>query len=109
MKNFEQRRSLTRFRISAHRLNIERGRYQKIPRHERFCLRCNNSLVDDEKHFLFSCSHLSEERAILFQMIDNLCKNFVKMDNGQKLIWLMTNEDENILIQISKMILSSGI
>ena len=37
LKNFEQRRSLTRFRISAHRLNIERGRYQGIPRQERYC------------------------------------------------------------------------
>jgi hypothetical protein len=34
---------------------------------------------------------------------------FVKMDSTQKLIWLMTNEDEKILIQISKMILKSGI
>ena len=109
IQNFEQRRSLIRFRISAHRLNIERGRYLGIPRHERICLRCDSNSVDDEKHFLLSCSHLSEERAILFQMIDKLCKNFVKMDDVQKLIWLMTNEDEKILIQVSKMILSSGI
>jgi hypothetical protein len=65
--------------------------------------------VDDEKHFLLSCSHLSEERAILFQMIDKLCDNFVKMDSVEKLIWFITNEDEKILIQISKMILNSGI
>jgi hypothetical protein len=61
--------------------------------------------VDDEKHFLLSCSHLSEERVILFQMINKSCKNFEKMDSIQKLIWLMTNEDEKIIIQISKMIL----
>jgi hypothetical protein len=31
------------------------------------------------------------------------------MDSVQKRIWLMTNEDETILIQISKMILNGGI
>lgn len=41
LKNFEQRRSLTCFHISAHRLNIERGRYQGIPQQERYCNRCN--------------------------------------------------------------------
>jgi hypothetical protein len=31
IKNFEQRRTLTRFRISAHKLAIETGRYKGIP------------------------------------------------------------------------------
>ena len=37
IKNFEQRRTLTRFRISAHKLAIEIGRYKGIPRHDRIC------------------------------------------------------------------------
>jgi hypothetical protein len=40
MKNFEQRRTLTRFRISAHKLAIDTGRYKGIPRHDRICTRC---------------------------------------------------------------------
>ena len=35
IKNFEQRRTLTRFRISTHKLAIETGRYKEIPRHDR--------------------------------------------------------------------------
>jgi hypothetical protein len=31
IKNFEQRRTLTRFRISAHKLAIENGRYKEFP------------------------------------------------------------------------------
>jgi hypothetical protein len=31
IKNFEQRRTLTRFRISTHKLAIETGRYKEIP------------------------------------------------------------------------------
>jgi hypothetical protein len=34
IKNFEQRRTLTRFRIFAHKLAIETGRYKIIPRRE---------------------------------------------------------------------------
>ena len=53
---------MTKFRISAHSLRIESGRYErkpnkenkliKIVREERTCLYCNNNDVEDEKHFL---------------------------------------------------------
>ena len=52
IKNFEQRRTLTRFRISAHKLAIETGRYKGIPRHDRICTRCTDNTVEDERHFL---------------------------------------------------------
>ena len=47
---------LTRLRISAHKLQIEVGRYCNsiIPRDERFCINCKN-VVEDEHHFLFVC------------------------------------------------------
>ena len=35
-KHFEYRRSMCKLRISAHKLNIEVGRYNKTPRNERF-------------------------------------------------------------------------
>ena len=42
IKNFDKKRSLTKFRISAHRLKIERGRFSKppIPVENRFCDHC---------------------------------------------------------------------
>ena len=58
VKKFEHRKNITRLRISAHRLQIERGKYQGIPKEERKCLRCDSADIDDEKHFLFSSSHL---------------------------------------------------
>lgn len=109
IKNFEQRRNFTRFRISAHRLNIERGRYIGIPREERYCNRCNNKTVDDEKHFLLSCNLIKEERKVLYELINKSCKNFHNLDSDNKLIWLMTNEDVQILIHVSKMILRAEV
>ena len=62
----DQRNLITKFRISAHQLRIETGRYErkknqagKIPileREERVCLYCNLSKVEDESHFLLECS-----------------------------------------------------
>ena len=56
---------MTKFRISAHSLRIQTGRYErkpnkgnkliKIVREERTSLYCNNNDVEDEMHFLLKC------------------------------------------------------
>ena len=54
---FEQiRHALTRLRTSAHRLEIEVGRWTKpesVPIHQRLCLICNS--IEDEFHFVLQC------------------------------------------------------
>lgn len=45
-----------------------------------------------------------KERVILYKLIEKYCKHFDKMDTDEKLIWLMTNENFDILTQICKMI-----
>jgi hypothetical protein len=58
---------MTQLRISAHCLNIERGRYNKpkIPREERFCKFCTE--VETEEHFLISCHKYKVKRTTFFQ------------------------------------------
>ena len=43
---------ITKFRISAHTLNIEKGRYTrpKVPREKRTCKYCND--MESEAHFI---------------------------------------------------------
>ena len=48
IKNAPQRRYLTKLRISNHKLQIEYGRYQKLPREERICKSCDIGIVEDE-------------------------------------------------------------
>ena len=63
IKNPTIRRTFTQFRISNHKLQIEYGRYQNIPREERTCKLCNSGEVEDEFHLSFSCQkycHLRE-------------------------------------------------
>ena len=62
------RMALTRFRVSAHRLEVEAGRWhkpEKIPFQNRKCKRCN--VLEDEFHFLLECP-----------MSKNLRKQYIK-------------------------------
>ena len=100
INNFEMRRSLTRLRLSAHQLLIEKGRYIGIPLHNRICPRCSSNEVEDEIHFLFNCTSLADDRKALYAKIDIICKNFKNLDLKSKLIWLMNNEDKEILLEL---------
>ena len=46
------------FRMGCHKLPVEVGRRQNIPRHQRVCDRCNSGAVGDERHLLLECTAL---------------------------------------------------
>ena len=102
IKNFEYRRSLARFRISAHKLYIETGRYQGILRHDIICTRCFINEVEDEQHYLVACSGMESKRKILYDTIEKSCINLKNLNNKIKLIWLMNIEYRNILFKVCK-------
>jgi hypothetical protein len=63
-KVFLNRSTLARFRISAHKLEIERDRYT-IPKtavENRICKQCNCEAVEDEEHLLIKCNKYSFAR-----------------------------------------------
>ena len=66
------RRDITRLRISCHPLAIETGRYSKpkIPVENRLCELCNMHCVEDEYHMLLVCPFYSNERALMFDEIN---------------------------------------
>ncbi len=51
-------RALARFRTSNHTLAIEKGRHTIPPTasHHRYCIQCNSGEVEDEIHFLLTCT-----------------------------------------------------
>ena len=55
IKDPKKRTVITKFRLSNHRLMIEVGRHQNIPKEFRFCPFCPNK-VETEAHFLLECS-----------------------------------------------------
>ena len=50
-----ERSVLCKYRICAHSLNVEKGRYKNLPRNERKCSFCNMGEMEDEFHFVLVC------------------------------------------------------
>jgi hypothetical protein len=56
--NVQLRQSLSRFRCSNHRLEVECGRHAKpksVPKRNRVCCLCSLGAVEDEDHLLLVC------------------------------------------------------
>ena len=74
-KGFSRRYSATKLRISAHDLQIERGRYINLTREQRLCSWCKTSMglsvIEDENHVLYECDLYSKFRS---KLINNLTK-----------------------------------
>jgi hypothetical protein len=104
LDNFN-RNILIRFRISAHNLEIEKGRHQNIPLHERICKLCKLE-IEDEIHFLLQCPILNSFRTEAMQQISDICKHFASLDNKSKFIWLLSNENVIIIDIVIKLLMS---
>lgn len=89
--NFETRRLFTQFRISDHRLQIEKGRYLKLPREQRICTTCET--IEDEKHFLLYCKINENLRNTFFDDISFKIPNFNNFTDIEKLVDLLNPTD----------------
>lgn len=104
INNFELRKNLCKFRISAHQLQIEKGRYQGLLLNHRICQNCSSGEVEDEIHFLFRCQKYKDEREILMKSIVENCMSFQNLDPEKKLIWILSCENPEILKLLGKFI-----
>ena len=101
--DFRYIKILTKFRLSDHNLMIEEGRRKrpKIERIDRLCKHCDKDAVDDEIHFLLSCTKYTAGRNVLLEKISHLYPNFNTIsDNKSKFIFLLTQEN----IEVTKML-----
>ena len=92
VKIINHRIALSKFRLSSHKLNIEVGRYTQVPRSERFCPFCADS-IEDEKHFLLNCKTYATQRTTLFETIQSITPNFKYYSPDIKLSYLMNREE----------------
>lgn len=98
---------ITKYRISAHKLNIETGRYHNIERQHRTCV-CNPSIVEDEYHFILICPLYTDLRQRLikkyyytrpsaYKLITLFnCTSIKQMRNFGKYLRLATDQRNNI-------------
>ena len=89
MKNVANRILVTKFRLSNHRLMIEVGRHNKIPRDRRFCPFCPD-LIEDEKHFLFTCPTYTHLRRRFLDPASNSIRSFQYLPHDAKLQALLS-------------------
>ena len=61
------RKALSAFRISVHKLNIERGRYLNLKVEDRQCSICN--VIEVEIHALCQCKKFNVLRDPIYQTI----------------------------------------
>ena len=59
--------SLTKFRLSSHDLEVEKGRFLNIDRENRKCKLCNTNKIENEYHFLLVCPLYNDIRKKYFK------------------------------------------
>ena len=104
--NITYKKAISRFRMSNHTLMIEKGRHARIERNERKCLFCKNKL-EDEAHFLLDCDLYTPQRIRLDSVCKEVCIRYGHYSNEQKFIFLMSSEDERVIIALGKYISES--
>ena len=73
VKNVKDRISMTKFRLSNHKLMIEKGRHHGLEKEERICPFCTS--VEDEIHFLTECEVFTPLRRDLLTQAQNISKS----------------------------------
>ena len=87
---------LSKYRLSAHSLSIETGRYHHIDRNNRICSLCNMNILEDEYHFVLMCPFYSTIR-------DKYIKPYYyNTPSTFKLTQLMSTDSSKHLIKLCK-------
>ena len=110
INDFKKRQCFSKFRMSAHNLEIEAGRFGKnrIPRsgrHCKYCLSLGKQVLGDEVHFVMMCPQFHEDRKCLETRIVNLFPNVIQLSVWNKFIWLLSQEDKNCLNLVANFLL----
>ena len=89
--NINDRISMTRFRLSNHKLMIEKGRHRKIDKSLRKCPFCMS--IEDEMHFLVDCKTFLPLRSDLLVKVEDITENINvrRMEKKVLFTYLLTN------------------
>ena len=101
VKNASVRKSVTKFRLSNHKLLIEVGRHQGISLNERICPLCNLG-IENEAHFLFSCPTYHHQRDTFLLPILGKYPNLANWSISQKMELIFSNMNQNLCNYISR-------
>ena len=77
-------------------LEIEVGRYQKIPLEERICKQCQESL-EDELHFVVDCTFYNDLRYTMFALLNEEYQDFNLRPPIVKYILIMQSKHVKVI------------
>ena len=78
----------TKFRLSDHDLEIEKGRHMKVERGNRHCKLCTAGNFGDELHLLFGCKILYKSRPSFLNYMYKKFPHTKQFDDTGKLLFL---------------------
>lgn len=102
----KHRKALAAFRISAHKLNIERGRYINLKVEDRLCSDCND--IEDEIHVLCKCNKYQTLRNQMFKVCIKKITNLHRADK-ELFVDILTSLDNDVLKAVSLFVFSCNI
>ena len=95
-------------RISAHKLEIEAGRYSTSAKNnnsettKRLCKNCNLSEVEDESHALLSCPKYEVGRKAMLNTLEDAFPHLQASSVKDKFIFIMKCNDSEVTLALSK-------
>ena len=93
-------------KLSSHKLKIETGRYDNLPRDEMLCSLCNCNRIEDETHILLDCPSFSSIREVFFSKLESKIP-FLQLKSHETLLsHLVNSSDYFIKIQLISVISS---
>ena len=100
IKSFKLRKLFSRFRLSSHDLEIERGRYHKpvIPVDQRICPHCKIKAVEDEEHVLLQCEAYNDLRLTFMFNVSEINPDIL----NEGFVSIISTSDPRIIFYICK-------
>ena len=97
-RKLNNRKELVKLRIGNHKLLIETGRYDQIPRDK-------SNQIEDEIHLLFHCTKYCSFRDEFYKKIENQIPNITQLPPKQATKKLMNSDNYYLNTQLMKFIL----
>ncbi len=107
IKPFKERQILSKYRLSDHDLEIERGRHRQTwtEREQRICRHCDLQQIEDEKHFLMMCPKYLHVRETFLPRFEALIPSFTELSDSEIMPFLL-GEDDNTAALAAKYVLT---
>ena len=96
--SLKYRISLSKLRLSSHKLQVEIGRYAQnnVSRNQRVCSLCNSGDIEDEYHFIIVCPVYTHFRSLYIK------KYYYTRPSVFKFIELMGSDSKLIMRNVAK-------